>query len=179
MKIEKILLIAPPAFTMRAWRDINPLPPMGLGYLASVAEKSGINVKIVDCLMQGWDHEEDEDEHLLRVGLPDERIREIIREFKPDMVGINCQFSRQYRIYHQMFALVKGVDPQIVVVAGGPHASVCPKRFWAMPTAIIFWWARLKSRSGNFTRPCRRRVVLKALMAWGGRPTANCGLIPS
>ncbi|MBI5485455.1 MAG: B12-binding domain-containing radical SAM protein [Deltaproteobacteria bacterium] len=131
MKIEKILLIAPPAFTMRAWRDINPLPPMGLGYLASVAEKSGINVKIVDCLMQGWDHEEDEDEHLLRVGLPDERIREIIREFKPDMVGINCQFSRQYRIYHQMFELVKGVDPHIVVVAGGPHASVCPEEVLA------------------------------------------------
>lgn len=42
MKIKKILLIAPPAFTFKNARDINPLPPMGLGYLASTLEAIGI-----------------------------------------------------------------------------------------------------------------------------------------
>ena len=127
MKIERVLLLAPPAFTMRAWRDINPLPPMGLGYLAAMAERAGAKVRILDCLMQGWEHEEPVDENMVRVGLSDRDIRDQIAAFKPDLVGINCQFSRQYRIYHRMSALVKEADPRIVVVSGGPHATVCPE----------------------------------------------------
>ena len=127
MKIDRILLIAPPAFTMKSWRDINPLPPMGLGYLASIAERLGIQVKILDCLVHGWDHEEDVNEHLIRVGLSNDEIQKRIIDFKPDLIGVNCQFSRQYRIYHQIFSLIKKIDPGIIVVAGGPHATVCPE----------------------------------------------------
>lgn len=127
MQLNRILLMAPPAFTMRARRDINPLPPMGLGYLASIAERSGIRVKILDCLMHGWAHEEYANESLVRVGLSDKAIQERIIDFKPDLVGVNCQFSRQYKIYHQMFALIKKIDPSIKVVAGGAHATVCPE----------------------------------------------------
>lgn len=127
MKIDRILLIAPPAFTMKSWRDINPLPPMGLGYLASIAERLGIQVKILDCLVHGWDHEEDVNEHLIRVGLSNDEIQKRIIDFKPDLIGVNCQFSRQYRIYHQIFSLIKKVDKEIIVVAGGPHATVCPE----------------------------------------------------
>ena len=127
MKIDRILLIAPPAFTRKTVRDINPLPPMGLGYLAAIAEKAGIEVKILDCLVHGWDREESVDEHLVRVGLSYEDIRKRISDFKPDLIGVNCQFSRQYKIYHQMFSLIKEIDPGIIVVAGGPHATVCPE----------------------------------------------------
>ena len=119
--------MAPPAFTRRALRDINPLPPMGLGYLASIVERLGIQVKILDCLMHGWEHEEYVNENLVRVGLSDKEIQEHIIQFKPDIIGINCQFSRQYKIYHQMFSLIKNIDPRIIVVAGGPHATVCPE----------------------------------------------------
>jgi anaerobic magnesium-protoporphyrin IX monomethyl ester cyclase len=119
--------MAPPAFTKKTTRDINPLPPMGLGYLASVAERSGMQVKILDCLIHGWEHEEHVNEDLVRVGLPDKDIQDRIIQFKPDMIGINCQFSRQYKIYHQMFSLIKKIDPGIIVVAGGPHATVCPE----------------------------------------------------
>lgn len=127
MQLNRILLIAPPAFTMRAWRDINPLPPMGLGYLASIAERSGIQVKILDCLVHGWEHEEYVDENLVRVGLSDQEIQDRIIDFKPDLIGVTCQFSRQYKIYHGMFSLVKKIDQRIIVVAGGPHATVCPE----------------------------------------------------
>lgn len=127
MQLNRILLMAPPAFTRKALRDINPLPPMGLGYLASIAERSGIQVKILDCLMHGWEHEEYVDENLVRVGLSNKEIQDQIMQFKPDMIGVNCQFSRQYKIYHQMFSLIKNIDPRIIVVAGGPHATVCPE----------------------------------------------------
>ena len=53
-KIKKVLLITAPAFTLKSGRDINPLPPMGLGYLAAVLRGLGIEVRILDCLMRGW-----------------------------------------------------------------------------------------------------------------------------
>lgn len=127
MKFNKLLLMVPPAFTMKNWREINPLPPMGLGYLASIAERLGVEVKILDCLMLGYDQEEYVSENLIRLGLTETEIKEQIMQFKPDMVGINCQFSRQHMIYHQIFSLIKKIDRQIIVVAGGSHTTVCPK----------------------------------------------------
>ena len=38
-KVDKILLVFPPAYTIKSSRDINPLPPIGIGMLASVLEK--------------------------------------------------------------------------------------------------------------------------------------------
>lgn len=126
INIDKILLIAPPAFTFRNFRDINPLPPMGLGYLASVVENMGIEVKILDCLIRGWENEENINDTMVRVGLSYADIENYIREFNPDLIGINCQFSKQYKIYHEMFSLIKRVKPNCITVAGGPHVSVCP-----------------------------------------------------
>lgn len=127
MEIKKILLIAPPAVTAKNLRDINPLPPMGLGYLAAVLEKLGIEVKILDCLIRGWSNEESVSEKMVKVGLSDKDIECHIRDFQPDMVGVNCQFTRQYKIYHHIFSLVKRVNPDCVLVAGGAHTTVCPE----------------------------------------------------
>jgi len=125
--IKKVLLIAPPAFTFKSQRDVNPLPPMGLGYLASVVEKMGIEVEILDSLMLGWDNEEEVNENIVRVGLSDSDIQEKILEYNPDLIGINCQFSRQYKIYHHIFSLVKKVKANCITVAGGAHTTVCPE----------------------------------------------------
>ncbi len=127
MRIKKILLITPPALTFKSYRDINPLPPMGLGYIASIVEKMGAEVKILDCLLRGWDQTKEVDNILIRVGLSDLEIKNIIFEFEPDLVGINCQFSRQYKIYHRLFSLVKKAMPKCITVAGGPHTTVCPE----------------------------------------------------
>ena len=62
---------------------------MGLGYLASVVEKMGIEVRIVDCLVRGWDHEEEANDGIIRVGLSDNEIETLIGDFDPDVVGIN------------------------------------------------------------------------------------------
>ncbi|MCX5782683.1 MAG: radical SAM protein [Elusimicrobia bacterium] len=99
---------------------------MGLGYLASVVREMGMEVKILDCLLKGWEQEEDVDELLIRVGLSDVQIKKYIEDFNPDIVGVNCQFSRQYKIYHQMFSLIKKTKPGCVTIAGGAHVTVCP-----------------------------------------------------
>lgn len=133
-RIKKVLLIVPPAFTFKSSRDINPLPPMGLGYLASVVENMGIEVKILDCLVRGWDHEEKVDNLLIRVGLSDSEIEKYIHEYNPDLIGINCQFSRQYKLYHHILSLIKKVKPDSITVAGGPHVTVCPKEILKDPS---------------------------------------------
>lgn len=89
-------------------------------------EKMGMEVRILDCLVRGWDHEEKVDNLLIKVGLSDDEIEHHIRKFKPDLVGINCQFSRQYKIYHHLLALVKRIHPECITIAGGPHVTVCP-----------------------------------------------------
>jgi len=127
MKINKILLIAPPALTFKVYRDISLMPPMGLGYLASVIEAMGIEVRILDCLMLGWNKEETVNGSLVRVGLSEKEITERILDFNPDLIGLNCQFSRQHSMYSKMFSLIKRASPRCVVVAGGPHTTVCPK----------------------------------------------------
>lgn len=127
MPITKILLMAPPAVTPKKARDINPLPPMGLGYLAAVVENLGIEVRILDCLVHGWDHEEEVDDKTVRVGMADKEIGYYIQNFNPDLVGVNCQFSRQYKIYHEMFSLIKNVNPKSITVGGGAHVTVCPE----------------------------------------------------
>ena len=49
--IKKVLLFIPPTVTSKRRIDINPMPPLGLGDLAAILEKNGIEAKIVDCLL--------------------------------------------------------------------------------------------------------------------------------
>lgn len=126
MKIRRILFLVPPAITFKSVRDINPLPPMGLGYLASVVRNMGLDVGILDCLVDGWEHEEEVNETLIRVGLSDREIADRILSYDPDLIGISCQFSRQHRIYHHVLSLIKKTKPRCITVAGGAHVTVCP-----------------------------------------------------
>ena len=132
-KIKKVLLIVPPAVTFIGARDINPLPPIGMGYLAAIGEKMGLEVRILDCLIRGWNREEKVSETLVRVGLSDEEIKRHISDFDPDVVGIGCSFSRQHELYLHVFDLVKRVNPEYITVAGGAHVTVCTEDILSHP----------------------------------------------
>ncbi|MBF0194378.1 MAG: radical SAM protein [Magnetococcales bacterium] len=126
--IQKILLLFPPAYSFKLARDINPLPPMGLGYLASNAKKHGFDVSIFDSLLEGWNNEEEtEKDNVVKIGSSDAEIAAVIREYKPDLIGVSCQFSRQYKIYPQIFALIKSIGQNIITLAGGAHVTVLPQ----------------------------------------------------
>ena len=150
MKISKILLLVPPVYTFKSPRDVNPLPPIGLGYLASVVEGMEIEVKIIDCVVRGWDHEEEVDNQIVRVGLSDKDIETLIRNFDPDVVGISCQFSRQYEIYHKMFSLVKRINPNCITIAGGAHVSVCPDEVLGDPNCDYILVGEAEESFKNF-----------------------------
>lgn len=135
MKINRVLLmISPSLFSTKESRAINPLPPMGLGYLASVIENMDIEVKILDCIIRGCDHEEEIDNETVRIGLSDKKIENYISDYNPDIVGINCQFSRQHKIYHHLFSLIKKINNNCTTVAGGAHATVCTEEVLKDPS---------------------------------------------
>lgn len=121
------MLFIPPAFTFKDAMDVNPLPPLGLGYLGAVLENAGIEVKIVDCLLEGWKVREDVADNIIRIGLPFDRIEEIIRSYGPDIVGVNNLFTKQRENAHQIYALAKKTDTGIITVAGGAHPTVMPE----------------------------------------------------
>ena len=106
---------------------MNPLPPLGLGYLGAVLENAGIAVKIVDCLLEGWNNRVEVAENIVRIGLPFDRIEEIIRAYGPDIVGVNNLFTKQRENAHQIYALAKKVDSGIITIAGGAHPTVMPE----------------------------------------------------
>lgn len=126
-RIRKVLLFIPPAFTLKDALDINPLPPLGLGYIGAVLENNGVEVKIVDCLMEGWDNRVDVGDNNIRIGLSFDKIREIIEGYAPDIVGVNNLFTKQRENAHNIYKLAKSVNEDIITIAGGAHPTVMPE----------------------------------------------------
>ncbi|HDZ77335.1 MAG TPA: B12-binding domain-containing radical SAM protein [Candidatus Omnitrophica bacterium] len=124
MKIKKALLFVPPALTFQNNLDINPVPPLGLAYIGAVLEKMGLEVKIYDCLIEGWDNRREVKPGIVQIGVTPDEIRRQIVEFNPDIVGVNNLFSRQRKNAHSIYALAKEVNPNIITVAGGAHPTV-------------------------------------------------------
>lgn len=132
-RVKKVLLFIPPAFTFKDNVDINPLPPLGLGYLGAVLEQHDVEVKIVDCLVEGWHVREEVTHNIIRVGLPFKYIEDIIASFHPDVVGVNNLFTKQRENAHHIYKLAKQVDPRIITIAGGAHPTVMPEMVMSDP----------------------------------------------
>jgi len=122
--IRKVLLITPPAITFKSLRDINPVPPLGLAYIAAVLERRGLEVEIFDSLIEDTERVEDVGPGIIRIGASFSAIKDKIEKFAPDMVGVSNLFSRQAVNAHEIYRIVKSVNPGIVVVAGGAHPTV-------------------------------------------------------
>ena len=71
MAKTKIALINPPFMAGSFHHPL--LLPLGLAYLAAVAEKGGHEVKVVDCPASGFDHE---------------KLKSELSSFNPQIVGI-------------------------------------------------------------------------------------------
>lgn len=108
----KILLVNPYVEQMHLELDYvdNFRPPLGLGYVAAAAERAGHQVEVLDGL-------------LLRVEA--ERFKRILRDRRPDLVGISTYSPTRYECFRHAH-MVKEVLPSAVVVCGGPHASAVP-----------------------------------------------------
>jgi radical SAM superfamily enzyme YgiQ (UPF0313 family) len=86
-----------------------PTPvPLGLGYIAGALRKARKDeIEILDARNKRW---------------PIERVRQRVREFGPDVVGVSA-INFEQREAHELAAAVKAEAPGARVIVGGPYAS--------------------------------------------------------
>ncbi|MBN1896583.1 MAG: cobalamin-dependent protein [Candidatus Aenigmarchaeota archaeon] len=109
----KVTLVMPPFYMKNRYdkgleKIGSILPPLGLLYIASVLEKDGHEVVVVDSQFHSWSHE---------------RTISECRKTKPDVVGIYCNTSN-YTYAVQLADLLKKMG--MTTVLGGPHVTTSP-----------------------------------------------------
>ncbi|MDR0461688.1 MAG: B12-binding domain-containing radical SAM protein [Nitrososphaerota archaeon] len=123
----KILLINPPqTFYPNSEPPAGNLP-LGLMYLAAVLDKAGYTVEILDAFMT--DSKPKKNGDTITVGLSFSQIETEIQQRKPDIVGVSGPFTSQITNTLKVCKLTKKVNPNILTIVGGPHASTVPKEF--------------------------------------------------
>lgn len=98
----KVLLINPPYPF-----EESPTPPFGLITLAAYLLREGIEVRIEDYIVQPYNRD---------------RVKRVLSEFKPDVVGataVTMNVKGALRIMRDY----KEEDPRLVTVMGGPHVT--------------------------------------------------------
>ncbi|MFC1521135.1 B12-binding domain-containing radical SAM protein [Elusimicrobiota bacterium] len=119
----KVLLIYPPITLHKL--DVSPPSKsalLGLGYIASVLQKCGHTVKILDCMVSS-SYNFPVSSEFKRFGISDREIKKNIEEFSPDVVGVSCMFTSYFKDAHNVAKIVKEFKKDIFVVFGGAHAS--------------------------------------------------------
>lgn len=129
--MKKILLIDPPLtrpkdMDAKKYR-IGIVPPLGLAYIGAVMEKEGYEVKIIDCIAEGFNKKPKISKEGIKYGLSDKEINSILTDFSPDIVGIACSFSNKILDAKHVCKLVKEYSSKIPTIMGGVHPSVKPK----------------------------------------------------
>jgi len=115
----KIVFINPPLFKALdpslptvLQEEEDPMPPLGLMYLAAYLEKNSPHeIKILDCQAE-------------RLSL--EQFKKRLAEEKPDVVGITTMTFTLLDVIGTV-RLIKEINPKIKVVLGGPHVHIYPE----------------------------------------------------
>ncbi len=105
----KILLALPPDIhNLEIYRTAGiTAPPLGLAYIASVLERAGHKVTIIDSPT---------------LKLSSSQFIQKIREIKPDIIGLSLQTPLAPRGY-RIARLIKELFPDLIIIAGGTHPT--------------------------------------------------------
>ena len=95
-------------YTVNKKKDYDTIPPLGLGYLATVAKKAGLDVKLLDAEA---------------LGLSPEEITEHAKDSK--IIGINLLSPTVY-LTKKICSSLKKYGAKII--AGGPHTTIYPSQ---------------------------------------------------
>lgn len=128
----KILLVQPASNIMKNRKEGKPaLPPLNLMYIAGTLRKElpDVEIKILDVMSEGYFTETEFKKDYIRYGLTSDQIKDKIKEFNPDIIGVSCMVD--LRKYHalEICELAKEVNSKIVTVIGGNPVTTNPKWF--------------------------------------------------
>lgn len=141
--VKRVLLIEPfvsrpPAYSAAKVR-VSPFLPLGLAYLAAILRRDGYEVAILDALMEGFeDGEHTLPDGMLRYGITDDQLRERIRAFAPDVVGVGAIFSAKDYDAKAVCRVVKSVFPAVPTVLGGAYAGAAYREIMTAEPAVDF-----------------------------------------
>lgn len=121
----KVLLINPPIFSRidPSLPEIllekeDPMPPLGLMYLASYIRKNtDYEIEILDCQIEKYDYND---------------LKKKIKEIKPNIVGITTMTFTLLDVLRTA-NIIKEIDPNIKIVLGGPHIHIYPEETINLP----------------------------------------------
>ncbi len=122
----KICFVNPPYLLPDNWKGtVRVSQQLGLAYVAAALEKAGHEVRIIDCVAEGWKstHAQDGKKY---AGISFDELHDRIKKISPDAVGITT-FTSQKRSALQSAKAAKDADKKIIVFLGGPHISVRPE----------------------------------------------------
>ncbi len=63
-------------------------------------------------------------------------VRQWVEKYKPDVVGVTV-ITSEFDYAAEIFGIVRKVDPMVVTVAGGLHATLCPGDFDVTPVDVV------------------------------------------
>lgn len=98
--------------------SLNIIPPLGLAYIAAIAEKKGHKVKIIDCFL----------------GLELKSLVIEIINFNPELIGITATTPGFLNAIESTVFLRK-ILPKAIFICGGPHPTANPKN--ALETEVF------------------------------------------
>jgi len=124
----KILLFNPYySFTGETYVFYRASVPHGLLSIAAFLQQHNIKTKIYEL---GIFDEKDviREGDKVRCGVCDNKIRNILYEERPDLIGISDMYTVFHSDYAELIKTIKDYNPKIRIVAGGNHASSFPEK---------------------------------------------------
>jgi len=89
----------------------TPSPPLGLAYLASALSEAGMEVKILDLVVNPYSQK---------------MLQTLVEDFNPQVAGITAvtmTFDHAIGVIED----IKRIAPDILTIMGGPHVSFCAR----------------------------------------------------
>jgi len=128
--MTRIMLVQPASNILKNRKEGKPsLQPLGLAYIAGTLIENGFkDVEILDVLTEGYYNETTFKKDYIRYGLSPKNIKERIKEFTPDIIGVSSICSLRQHHALEICKLAKEVNPKIVTVVGGNHFTCYPKQ---------------------------------------------------
>lgn len=124
MNKTKVMLIFPP-FSQPKNSKKRCLVPLGLAYIGAYLEEKGIQVKILDSVVEGYNTDLIKND-TRTFGLSLEEIAGEIQEFAPEVLGVSCLMTQQRNNAFAICQIAKNLDPSIFTIMGGAHPSALP-----------------------------------------------------
>ncbi|MBD3164418.1 radical SAM protein [Candidatus Woesearchaeota archaeon] len=106
------ILFVVPQFSYKTLDEASTrCPPLGIAILASVLEEKGYDVEILDSFA---------------LGLDKKQITDYVVSENPTVIGISS-VTANYPESIQLINSIKRVNPDIIIIYGGPHVTIMPE----------------------------------------------------